>query len=440
MAAAPSPIWVAGAMSGTSLDGVDVALLRTDGARIDAFGPALCRPYSADERRVLKAALADAAARSTAALRSAAGAFPEARAVVTAAHREALGALLARADAPPALVSAHGQTLAHRPEAGLTLQILDAQALADAFGTPVAHDLRAADVAAGGQGAPLAPLHHFALARAAGETAPVAVLNLGGVGNVSFVDPSLAAPEAPGALSAFDTGPANALLDDWMAARTGAPLDRDGAAAAAGAADLDLVSQWLKHPFFAVPPPKSLDRDAFVRLPEALAGRSTADGAATLTAFTARSAALAARWAAQPPARWLVTGGGRRNPTLMRFLAEALDAPVAPIETWRVAGAPVDGDMVEACAFAQLGARVLGGLPISFPGATGAPRPLTGGGGGGPRPGGGGGGGSGGGGGGGAARGGAGGGVRVCRQGVFGAGAAWARAASRAGRARRSRR
>lgn len=382
-----TPLWIAGAMSGTSLDGVDVALLRTDGARLFEIGPSLYRPYAPAERAALKRALGAVAARSTAELRADPAPAPEATRVVTEAHRAALADLIAQASgagAPgPDLLALHGQTLLHRPDEGFTLQVLDAQALADAFSLPVAHAFRVDDVAAGGQGAPLASLHHFALVASAeagrDPGAPVAVLNLGGVGNVTFVDPTAPGPEAPGALLAFDTGPANALMDDWMAARAGRAYDVDGAAAAAGRADTAAVERWLAHPYYAAQPPKSLDRDAFAPVSADLAGVSIEDGAATLALYTARSVARAATWAPRSPARWLVTGGGRRNPTLMGLLRAALAAPVEPIEALTVGGRAVDGDMLEARAFAQLGARMLAGDPITVPGTTGAPRPLTGG-------------------------------------------------------------
>ncbi|MEO1328045.1 MAG: anhydro-N-acetylmuramic acid kinase [Pseudomonadota bacterium] len=377
-----TPIWIAGTMSGTSCDGVDGALALTDGEIVAGYGPTAYRAYSVEERGVLRAAMAAAAGRGSADLRSDPDLFPAARAVVTAAHLEIFRTLVEAAEgalgAPPALLAAHGQTVLHRPDDRFTLQILDAAAIAEQLRLPVAHDFRTADVAAGGQGAPFASFHHFALLKSAGETRPTAVLNLGGVGNVSFVDPSADAPEAPGALLAFDTGPANALIDDWVLERTGARYDADGRLAAAGTADRARVARWKSHPYFAAPPPKSLDRDAFAVRGD-LDGLSTEDGAATLLRFTVETVALAARAAPAPPARWLVTGGGRRNPELMRQLAEALAAPVAPIEALTVAGQAVDGDMLEACAFAQLGARVLAGRPLSAPGTTGVPAPTSGG-------------------------------------------------------------
>lgn len=359
-------VWSLGAMSGTSLDGVDAALIETDGKVPAAFGPSLYRPYSDAERAVLARALSPEAGDAAAV---AAGA------VVTEAHIDAFQSLLSDPDCPrPAVIGFHGQTIWHDPAAGVTRQVGDAAAIAAAIGVDVVHDFRSADMAAGGQGAPMAPFYHFALAKRADLAAPAAFLNLGGVGNVTWVDPWADGPEADGALLAFDTGPANALIDDWMAARTGAPFDKDGAAAEAGAINEAVLARMLDHPYFAAPAPKSLDRNAFQAALEAAAALSTEDGAATLTAFTATSVAAAAALLPSPPSRWLVCGGGRRNPALMRMLAERLSASVKPVEA-----IDVDGDMLEAQAFAHLAVRSLAGAPLSAPGATGVPAPCHGG-------------------------------------------------------------
>lgn len=363
--------WALGFMSGTSLDGVDAALLRTDGIEIEAFGPTAYRPYRDLERAALKAALARAAALEPRAAGDPAHWTTEAR-LVAEAHLGAAAELdLERAE----LVGFHGQTLLHRPEDGVTVQIGDARRLAEALHVPIVHDFRSADIASGGQGAPFAPFYHFALARRAQLSRPCAVLNMGGVGNVTFIDPTGSEAEAPGALLAFDTGPANAPLDDFMHARAGAPYDADGAAAAAGAADQALIERWIAATaFFARPAPKSLDRDDFAHLSEDLAAHSLEDGAATLTGFAAAAVREAARQALATPAFWFVTGGGRRNPTLMAALRRALGAPVEPIEALGV-----DGDFVEAQAFAYLAVRALRGLPLSAPGTTGCAAPACGG-------------------------------------------------------------
>ena len=345
-----------GLMSGTSLDGVDAAWLETDGERIGAFGPTLTVPYDerlrADLRRILDCApQLDPADRR---LRSAA-------ARLTEYHVRAVAALGQAAD----LIGFHGQTILHQPDRRRTWQIGDAAELAWRTGVPVAHDFRAADVAAGGQGAPLAPVYHAALARA--EARPLAVLNVGGVANVTWIGPD-------DELIAFDTGPGNGPLDDWIARHAGVPFDRDGAIALSGQTDPRVLARLMAHPYFARPAPKSLDRLDFADAlaTSGLAALSPADGAATLVAFTAAAVAAAPLPAA--PRRWLVTGGGRRNPAIMGALRDRLAAPVDPVEAlgW-------DGDALEAQCFGFLAARVQAGLPISFPGTTGVPAALPGG-------------------------------------------------------------
>lgn len=345
------PLRVLGAMSGTSLDGVDAAVLETDGARILSFGETAFRPYSPDEQAVLRAAL---------------GRWdgPEVRAaarVVEAAHAEVLSGF-ERID----LVGFHGQTLAHDPRGRGTLQAGDGAALSEALGLPVVWDFRSADVRLGGEGAPLAPFYHFALARHIGASAPVCFLNLGGVGNLTWADPTRPGPEAEGALLAFDTGPANAPINDLMQARFGQDRDAEGALAASGRPDPAILSAFAAHPYFDRPPPKSLDRDDFAVLRDAVAGLTDADAAATLTACAAAAVARAMEHCPVPPARLLVTGGGRLNPTLMRMIAAGVGCAVQPVEE-----AGLDGDMIEAQAFAFLALRVARGRPTSCPGTTG---------------------------------------------------------------------
>jgi anhydro-N-acetylmuramic acid kinase len=238
----------------------------------------------------------------------------------------------------------------------------------------VVWDFRAADVASGGEGAPLVPFFHFACARRIGAAAPVAFLNLGGVGNVTWVDPGAAAPEAPGALMAFDTGPGNALIDDFLAARLGLDFDADGAVAAAGRVDEEVLAGLAGHPYLARTPPKSLDRQDFHGFLDRVAHLATEDGAATLAALTVACVAEAARHFPEPVTRWLVCGGGRRNRTLMRMLAARANVPVDAVEA-----VGLDGDMLEAQAFGYLAVRVLRGLPTSAPGTTGVRLPVSGG-------------------------------------------------------------
>lgn len=354
------PLWALGAMSGTSLDGVDAAMVKTDGITIDAFGPSAYRPYTAAEQATIRAAF---------------GQWPgdpdvaAAALVVEDAHAE----LLSRFTGAEVL-GFHGQTLAHDPAARGTHQCGNGALLAQVLEIPTVWDFRSSDVTMGGQGAPLAPFYHFALARHLGLSEPVAFLNLGGVGNLTCVDPTAAGPETPGALLAFDTGPANAPLNDLMLARTGQPQDRDGALAAQGEVDEAFVQKVLSDPWFDLPPPKSLDRNDFEGLVEALADLSDADAAATLTAIAAAGVGVGLLHLPAPVSRILVTGGGRLNPVLMAELARRLPCPVQPVEDLGL-----DGDMLEAQAFAFLAVRVLRKLPTSGPDTTGAPALVGGG-------------------------------------------------------------
>ena len=358
-----------GLMSGTSHDGVDVALIDTDGEAVSQFGASAYRPYAKEERALLRSATAAAANLTDRLARP--GLVGEAEKLVNAAHAEAVETFLAANAIEPGAVGVvgfHGQTVLHRPERGLTVQLGDGPALAARLGIPVVYDFRAADVAAGGQGAPLAPIFHRALVRPLGREQPVAVLNIGGLANVTFIDGD--------DLVACDTGPGNSLLDDFLRLRTGSPLDTDGRAARAGVVDEEAIARFLTHPFFARRPPKSLDRNDFrAWVGAALDDSSVEDGAATLTALTAAAVARVVPHLPRVPNTWIVAGGGARNPTLMRMLAERL-AP-ARVESAHVPGWSIDS--LEAQAFAYLAVRSLNGLPLSFPGTTGVPRPLGGG-------------------------------------------------------------
>ena len=361
-----------GLMSGTSYDGIDLALINTDGDKLGRIGPTGYRPYSEQERSVVRRAIAAAAHLSDRSERP--KMLAEAEELVTDTHAEAVEAFLAANGMAPrevAVVGFHGQTVLHRPDRGLTVQVGNGPLLAARIGIPVVHDFRAADVAAGGQGAPIVPVFHRAMVRMLACAHPVGVLNLGGVANATFID-------GEGDLIACDTGPGNALIDDFLRLRTSSLQDDDGRAAAAGRVDQAAVDRVLAHPFFAKPPPKSLDRNTFrhwVAEEGRLADKSTEDGAATLTAITATAVARAISVLPRAPMMWIIAGGGTRNPTLMRMLEQAL-APAA-IQTAGAVG--WSADALEAQAFAYLAVRSLKGMPMTFPTTTGVPRPMTGG-------------------------------------------------------------
>ena len=353
------PVWALGAMSGTSLDGVDAAMILTDGARIVEFGASDYRPYTEAEQRTLRAAL---------------GKWPgadlaEALDVVMSAHVE----VLSRFDGVD-LVGFHGQTLAHDPAGRGTHQLGEGEALAQALGLPVVWDFRTNDVELGGQGAPLAPFFHFACAKHIGASEPLAFLNLGGVGNLTWIDPTFDRPEDDGALLAFDTGPANAPINDLLMDRRGLPCDRDGALAATGRVVDGALELFLEEPFFRRMPPKSLDRDDFRLMLDLVRELSDADAAATMTAMAAAAVMQGMEHCPKPPKRLLVTGGGRHNPVMMQMLRVGLDCPVQPAED-----VGLDGDMLEAQAFAYLAVRVARGLPTSGPTTTGVRAAIGGG-------------------------------------------------------------
>jgi anhydro-N-acetylmuramic acid kinase len=340
-------------MSGTSLDGIDVAAVATDGRRRVIPGPALTIPYAAAFRDRLRSVLGGV------------GEVAAVEAELTQLHAAAIAEFRARhPDMAIELIGFHGHTILHRPAERRTWQIGDGALLARLAGIDVVADFRSADVAAGGEGAPLAPLYHAALA--ADLAKPVAVLNLGGVGNITWIGPGY------DEILAFDTGPGNALIDDWVRTHTGKAADLDGVLARAGQVSAEHVARFLALPYFDRPPPKSLDRDDFQgTIPNDL---GVADGAATLTEMTAASVAAATRYFPRPAREWLVCGGGRHNPAIMVALARHLGVSVRPVEAvgW-------NGDALEAQAFAYLAVRSVLGLPLSLPSTTGAPHPVCGG-------------------------------------------------------------
>ena len=347
-----------GLMSGTSMDGIDAAVLVTDGRDRVERGTALTIPYDDGFRARLRAAIQGS------------GDMDAVELEITDLHRDAVRALMARAGLSAEavdIVGFHGHTVLHEPEIGRTRQIGHSQRLADHLGIDVVGDLRLADMAAGGQGAPVAPVYHRALAGPDGR--PVAVLNIGGVANVTW----LGAGEAD--LIGFDTGPGNAPIDDWCLRTVGRSYDKDGVLAKAGSVNRERLARMLADPYFDRPPPKSLDRDAFnTRVAEAVEGLSPEDGAATLVAFSATTIATAARWFPAPAIRWVATGGGRHNPALMAAIAEAVDGDLISADDlgW-------DGDAMEAELFGYLAVRSILGLDITFPGTTGVAEPRTGG-------------------------------------------------------------
>jgi anhydro-N-acetylmuramic acid kinase len=362
---------VLGFMTGTSLDAVDMAVLETDGEAIVGFGPSAERKLDPAARSVIEAATRAALAWPWHAPRP--EIFHEAEHVIAEQHLMAAREFMAQEGIAPGdldLAGVHGQTVLHEPPnaarlRGRTIQLIDARRLAEGLGLPVAFDFRTADVAGGGQGAPLAPVYHAALVRWSELALPAAVLNLGGVGNVTLV-------RSDGELEAYDTGPANGMIDLFVQARTGERCDLDGALGGAGRVNEDVLAAYLAHDYFAVRGPKSLDRYDFSLDP--VADLSLEDGAATLTAFAAEAVALGLSGLSETPQELILTGGGRLNPVLRNTIADLVECPVRTAEdlAWR-------GDSIEAEAFAYLAARTIRGLPISFPGTTGVPRPMGGG-------------------------------------------------------------
>ena len=353
------PITAVGAMSGTSLDGVDAAQIVTDGNVIFEFGPTAYQAYTDEQRAILKASL---------------GLLPEDELSVVSEQIELTHAQILNDFTDAQIVGFHGQTLAHDPQNGMTHQCGNGELLAEVLGKPVVWDFRSADVKLGGEGAPLAPFYHFALAKYIKAQEPLVFLNLGGVGNLTWVNPSTDKPDARDALLAFDTGPANAPLNDLMQTRFGQSHDAEGALAAQGDVDDKIIADFLNHSYFYKVPPKSLDRDAFDDLSKAVETLNDADAAATLTAAIAMSVAQSMTFCPNPPSKVLVTGGGRKNPTLMAMLGATLDCAVAPVED-----VGLDGDMLEAQAFAFLAVRVSRGLPTSCPTTTGVKAAVAGG-------------------------------------------------------------
>lgn len=358
-----------GLMSGTSCDGVDVALIRTDGEGSVEPVRSSFRPYSDREQALFKQAMQDAAGMDDREARP--GCLAEAEDLVTKVHIEAAQAFISKLsqDQKPEVIGFHGQTVWHDPSRGITVQLGDGRALAKTLGLNVVYDMRAADIAAGGQGAPLVPIYHRALQASSSMPPPCAVINIGGVANITWIDEA-------GALTAFDSGPGNALINDLVLRTCGRSMDEGGRIAASGTVDYLALIALMGNPYFRKTAPKSLDRNAFDIEP--IAHLSLEDAAATLTAFTVETLCLGLEQAEQLSGKSaelaVVCGGGQHNVHMMAQLADALDCPVKLAKDlgW-------DGDAIEAQAFAYLAVRCLKGLPITFPGTTGVKSPITGG-------------------------------------------------------------
>ncbi len=350
-----------GLMSGTSLDGVDCALIETDG--VDYVRPVafVTLPYTNEERGLIRACFGLTDRKNTKIL--------EAERILTDKHIEAIRQIGGKAD----LIGFHGQTIYHAPADGITIQIGDGARMARETGIDVVDDFRTHDVKSGGEGAPLAPLYHAARVRSEQLELPCVILNIGGVANVTWIG------EGEQDILAFDTGPGNALMDDWMQQKTGARYDEDGKLAAAGRVVQECIDAWITHPYFHRRPPKSLDRDqwdisALGRASEDMGKISAEDGAATLLRFTTETIIRSTEHMPAPPKKWYACGGGRHNKALMKYLNARLDNSVRSVDElgW-------NGDATEAECFAYLGVRSVLGLPISLPTTTRVPAPLSGG-------------------------------------------------------------
>jgi anhydro-N-acetylmuramic acid kinase len=350
-----------GLMSGTSLDGIDVALIRTDGEDIVERGSSQTYAYSDAQRNILQAALEEAKLLKKRDERP--SGLAKAEAALTDWHVQAVGNFLKTNPATIDVIGFHGQTVIHCPEIKLTVQLGDGKAIAKKLGVPVVYDMRAADVAAGGQGAPFVPVYHRALAAHLPER-PIAFVNIGGVANSTWIG-------GDGEMIAFDTGPGNAPIDDWAMIHTGIARDVDGKLAATGTPNESIIEQFLNQPFFGAPPPKSLDRNSFAAI--TMDALSPSDGAATLVEIIARSIVKATSWLPEVPKAWIICGGGRHNPVIMK----ALQRKLPNVQAAEAYG--FNGDSIEAEAWAYLAVRSQKKLPLSFPMTTGVSEPMTGG-------------------------------------------------------------
>ncbi len=344
-------------MSGTSLDGVDAAIITTDGEKITGYGEFVSIPYDDSLRERIRAEINRAKGLGHRGLQLADYldnvADKELERDLTVAHAEAVKKLGRTAD----VIGFHGQTIIHKPNLGFSWQMGDGKLLAELTGMKVVSDFRNADIRAGGQGAPLVPVFHAAITEDLPK--PVAIVNIGGVANITWVSPTRG-------LLAFDTGPGNAMINDIMKRHFGREFDENGGVAARGQVDEEVLAEYLFDAYFMVQPPKSLDRNHFTL--DHVHDLSPEDAVATLTAFTAMSIMMSNNYFNFPVEKFYITGGGRLN----RRIMETLGTRAAPIEE-----IGHNGDAFEAQAFAYLAVRVLNGLPISFPTTTGCKEPPT---------------------------------------------------------------
>jgi anhydro-N-acetylmuramic acid kinase len=360
-----------GLMSGTSMDGIDVALIETDGENTVQRLAAAEFGYDAGFRRALAAGLETAKAINKRDERP--GNLSNIEQEITDRHAAAVRAFLRQnASEDIGIIGFHGQTVLHRPEAGLTVQLGDGKRLAAALGIPVVYDMRANDMVHGGQGAPLVPAYHAALAASLepglSKGKPVCFVNIGGISNITFVQEG----QTP---IAFDTGPGNTLIDQWVERHAGIPFDDGGRIAAEGGVVRRVADAYLAKPFFSAKPPKSLDRDDFTI--EAADGLELSDGARTLARVSAEAIFASVKHLPEPPSLWIICGGGRKNQTMMADLRELAIASDSRVVTAEDCG--LNGGSMEAEAWAYLAVRRLKGLALTFPQTTGVKEPVSGG-------------------------------------------------------------
>lgn len=350
-----------GLMSGTSLDGIDAAMIKTDGQGIVEPIAHTTIPYTEKMKSKIRGCFGKVDVRDPD--------VKEAERQMTFQHAEAVASLLRKTkmlSSEVDLIGFHGQTIFHDPENGKTVQIGDGDLLAQETHINVVNDFRSADVLAGGQGAPFLPLYHWARVKVTETVFPVAILNLGGVANITWIG------ENQTDIVAFDTGPGNALIDDFVHQRTGKDYDEGGELAALGKVNQDLLDSWMALPYFTQAVPKSLDRNAWDV--SKVYNLETADGTATLTAFTVQSIKTAENFLPELPKSWYIAGGGRHNDAIMKGLRSVLSGDIKKVDDlgW-------SGDALEAEGFAYLAVRSAEGKPLSLPTTTGVPAPQTGG-------------------------------------------------------------